>query len=549
MLPREFCVALQFLSLPTVSVGSWILVGLFSLGLVGLLGLTLAGIRRWSKPRQATDDHLSTIGRNTSIPFVLQMASRMLDLVFAMILYRFLAAETVGAYDFAAVIVVNYFGTIADWGLTVLATHEIVRQPSQAPQTFRTTLWLRLRFAILALPIAVIFVLIYNGLAQAEITAVGLTSQQITVIAILVLTLFPAALSASVTAWLQGHERLVAAAVVNLLTNIGSAAFRLTALILGFGIIGIASGALAGALLSALLFWLAMRRFFPEVAWFGPTLPAKPLLKEGYPLLLNSLLMTIFFRFDTILLSAFHGFVVSATYGVAYKLINFTQIVPPIVVNAIFPTLIRRSGDDRAGMSRAYAGTLRMLLNLAFGIAVVATILAVPLTTWLADRPEYLPGSVYALMITIWYLPGSYLNGLTQYVIIALGKKQAITKAFGLTAMVNLGLNIWLIPRYSYVAAASITIVSELVLFLPLWLVLRRERININLASLFWRPALAALLAGSIGWLLLSINVYLAGVVTGLIYGAGLWFSGSIGQTERELAARMLKKLRPQASS
>ncbi|MBM7845787.1 oligosaccharide flippase family protein [Herpetosiphon giganteus] len=541
--------AIRLLSQPTVSVNGWIGVGLFSVGLIGLLGLTLAAIRRWSKPRQATDDHLSTIGRNASIPFALQLTSRMIDLVFAMILYRFLAIETVGAYDFAAIIVVSYFGTIADWGLTVLATHEIVRQPSQAPQTFRTTLWLRLRFAVLALPIAIIFVLIYNGLAEAKITAVGLTREQITVVAILMLTLFPAAISASVTAWLQGHERLVAAAVVNLLTNIGSAAFRLIALVLGFGIIGIASGALAGAVLSALLFWLAMRRFFPDVAWRGPTLPAKPLLKEGYPLLLNSLLMTIFFRFDTILLSAFHGFVVTATYGVAYKLINFTQIVPPIVVNAIFPTLIRRSGDDRAGMSRAYAGTLRMLLNLAFGIAIIATIVAVPLTTWLADKPEYLPGSVYALMITIWYLPGSYLNGLTQYVIIALGKKQAITKAFGLTALVNLGLNIWLIPRYSYFAAATITIISELVLFVPLWLVLRREKITLNLAGLLWRPALSALIAGGVGWLLLAINVYLAGLVTGLIYAAGLWFSGSIGQTERELAARMLKKLRPQASN
>ncbi|WP_054535592.1 flippase [Herpetosiphon geysericola] len=541
--------AIRLLSQPTVSVNGWIGVGLFSVGLIGLLGLTLAAIRRWSKPRQATDDHLSTIGRNASIPFALQLTSRMLDLVFAMILYRFLAIETVGAYDFAAVIVVSYFGTIADWGLTVLATHEIVRQPSQAPQTFRTTLWLRLRFAVLALPIAVVFVLIYNGLAEAKITAVGLTREQMTVVAILMLTLFPAAISASVTAWLQGHERLVAAAVVNLLTNIGSAAFRLIGLVLGFGIIGIASGALAGAMLSALLFWLAMRRFFPDVAWRGPTLPAKPLLKEGYPLLLNSLLMTIFFRFDTILLSAFHGFVVTATYGVAYKLINFTQIVPPIVVNAIFPTLIRRSGDDRAGMSRAYAGTLRMLLNLAFGIAIIATIVAVPLTTWLADKPEYLPGSVYALMITIWYLPCSYLNGLTQYVIIALGKKQAITKAFGLTAVVNLGLNIWLIPRYSYFAAATITIISELVLFVPLWLVLRREKIRLNLAGLLWRPALSALMAGGVGWLLLAINVYLAGLVTGLIYAAGLWFSGSIGQTERELAARMLKKLRPQASN
>ena len=47
--------------------------------------------------------------------------------------------------------------------------------------------------------------------------------------------------------------------------------------------------------------------------------------------------------------------------------------------------------------------------------------------------------------------------------------------AFWITAIFNFGLNALLVPRFGYLAAAAITVASELVLFLPLQRTLRHE--------------------------------------------------------------------------
>lgn len=525
-----------------ISPRTWLATALFSGGLLTLGLLTLLALRWWSR-RQRGDsgDAASSVARNASLPFVLQLLTRAIDFGFVALLYRFASQGQIGAYEFAGVLVVQYLGTLSDWGLTVLTTREVARDHGAAPLYFRTTLRLRLRFALLAIPAATLLIVIYNGLAAARIITLGLDQRTITLIAILVLTLLPSAVSAAATALFQATERLEIPAVLNLLTNIFSALVRVGALALGFGIVGVAGGAFLGAMVGAVLFGHALRRNFADLRLAGPVLPARPLLIEGWPLLLNSLLIGVFFRFDSFIIKAFQGESTLAIYNVAYKFINLTQIIPPVVVNAVFPLLARRAATDRAGMARAYSGTLRVLLLLALPLATAMMVLATPLAGGLADA-TYLPGSAYALAITIWYLPFSFINGLTQYVIIALGRQRAITQAFMITAIFNVGLNIVLVPRYSFIAAAVVTVASEVVLFVPLRRVLRAEGLTPALLSLFWRPAVAAGLMGGAMWVAYQLH-FSAAVVVGLpAYGLGLWLVGAFGVEERALLQRVLKR-------
>jgi len=531
------------LGLAQVSFRAWLATGIFQLGLLLLLGATLYGIR-WRSRRQvqASADAAHAVARNASLPFAIQLITRAIDFGFVYLLYRFVAADSMGAYEAAGVLVVQYLGTLADWGLTVLATRDIARDHAAAPRLFRTTLRLRLRLSLAALALGALFIAANNGLAAAGIIKNGYNQREITLIAILILTLFPAALSAAVTALFQGTERLEIPAVVNLLTNIVSALVRVGALVLGFGIIGVAGGALVGSLVGAGLFALALRRSYPGLGWRGDVLPGRALLAEGWPLLLNALLIGVFFRFDTFIIKAFHGEVAVATYGVAYKFINLTQIIPPVVVNAVFPLLSRRAGADRAGMQRAYVGTLRMLLLAAMPLAVGLTVLAAPLARLMAERPEYLPGAGWAVAITIWYLPFSFINGLTQYVVIALDRQRIITRAFLVTALFNFALNSWLVPRYSFIAAGVITVASELVLFWPLRRVLRQEGVAANLPALFWRPSLAAGLMGLAMWAAALLHPVLAGLVALPVYAAALVLLGAFGEAERALVRRVLRR-------
>jgi len=105
------------------------------------------------------------------------------------------------------------------------------------------------------------------------------------------------------------------------------------------------------------------------------------------------------------------------------------------------------------------------------------------------------PDSAIALAILIWFLPLSFFNGLTQYVLIAIGRQARITLAFVFAAVFNVGANLLLIPRYGYVAAAVVTILSEVVLLVPFLFALRgRVRAGpVLLAALRPVPAAAVL--------------------------------------------------------
>jgi O-antigen/teichoic acid export membrane protein len=80
-----------------------------------------------------------------------------------------------------------------------------------------------------------------------------------------------------------------------------------------------------------------------------------------------------------------------------------------------------------------------------------------------------------------------------QYALIAIQRQKAITLAFAVGTIVNIGCNLVLIPRYGAVAAAAVTIATEVALIATIWPTLRA-------AGLFlpWRTLMTAS-GGAIG--------------------------------------------------
>ena len=109
---------------------------------------------------------------------------------------------------------------------------------------------------------------------------------------------------------------------------------------------------------------------------------------------------------------------------------------------------------------------LRVLLQVAFPLAAGIALLAEPIVAVVGGR-DYLPDSAIALAILICYLPLSYANGLTQYMLIAAGRQRLLTGAFVAALIFNLAANLVLIPRFGYVGAAWVTVASEIVLLVP----------------------------------------------------------------------------------
>jgi O-antigen/teichoic acid export membrane protein len=186
--------------------------------------------------------------------------------------------------------------------------------------------------------------------------------------------------------------------------------------------------------------------------------------------MLNGLLNNVFFRFDIQVLQT-QGSAVVGNYANAYKVIDAAGVIPSSFVLALFPQLSRRATAE-GGLLTAYALAGKLLGGVALILSAGLTLLAEPLTR-LAWGPEFLPHSAIALQILAWFLPLSFFNGLTQYVLIALGRQASITRAFALAAVFNVGANVLLVPVFGYVAAAAITIATEIVLLVPFLRALR----------------------------------------------------------------------------
>jgi len=165
--------------------------------------------------------------------------------------------------------------------------------------------------------------------------------------------------------------------------------------------------------------------------------------------------------------------------------------------------------------------------------------------------PGLRPVSRYqlALAILIWFLPLSYANGVTQYVLISLRRQGSITVSFAIAAIFNLVANLLLIPLYGYFAAAAITVATEVVILLPFLRTLRQEEILPPLLALAWRPAVAALVMGAA---MLAIRNFdpqalvpalAAAVAAPPVYLAALWLLGAFGVEERALMRRVLGRV------
>ena len=198
------------------------------------------------------------------------------------------------------------------------------------------------------------------------------------------------------------------------------------------------------------------------------------MMHESYPLMLNHLLATVFFKSDVILMEAINGVTIVGIYSTAYKWLDALNIIPAFFTLALLPLMSRQAHEDPKALARNYVFGFKSLVMVALPLAVVTTFIA-PALIGVLGGSEFLPEGGIALQIMIWSIPLGWINSLTQYVLIALDRQRQITFAFVAAVSFNVGGNLIFLPQYSYRAAAVTTILSELALLIGFYYLLRKR--------------------------------------------------------------------------
>ena len=461
------------------------------------------------------------IALNTAAPII----ARFIDAAFAIVYLRLLGRANVGEYTFL-VVFTTYLDTLVDFGLTALMAREVSRGVISAPQAVRAVRAIRLGLWLVGLPLVV---LVYGPLKQTA----NLSEEAAVAGWIFYAALLPNVLARTSSGILWAAERLDLNAAVSVLTTMTKTALGAIVLFGGFGLIGLATASLMTNIVTAAVLWRLASSVHISTTPTGNQ-PPPNWLKEAWPLFINQLLQGLFFKVDALLLPGMAGDVAAGTYAAAYKVSEGAGVFSSSLTLALFPRLSRDTD-----LTHAYRLALRALLQLAFPLAVGVALLSEPIVALVGGK-QYLPDSAIALAILICYLPLSYINGLTQYVLIAAGKQRLMTGAFAAALVFNVVANVILIPRFSYIGAAWVTVASEVVLLVPFRLAASRIAHGVSVIAEARTPILATLLmAPVVWWLRDAIHPLVAIPIGAAVYTLALWSLGGIDAHQRRVLGNL----------
>ncbi|MFZ4816822.1 MAG: flippase, partial [Phototrophicaceae bacterium] len=345
--------------------------------------------------------------------------------------------------------------------------------------------------------------------------------------------------SKGMTSLYYAFERAEYPAAVATVTSVSKAILQVAALLLGFGMIGLAAVSIFNNVLTLAILAYAGRDMIGRPALRVEVAKIRTMAFESFPLMLNHFLATIFFQIDVVILEALLGAAIVGKYSVGYRWLLALNIIPAYFTTALFPRLSQQAMTDRAALKRGYQLALKLLAFLVFPAAVLLTALAYPLTILLGGQ-AFMPEGALALQVIAWSMPIGWLNSLTQYVLIALNRQRALTWAFAAGVTFNITANLIFIPIYGYLTAAVTTILSEALLLAGFMWILRADVRGVNPLAVLLKPALAAAAMAACIWLGSGVNLALGALLGVIVYPLVWWGLRPLNGEERALIGRLL---------
>jgi O-antigen/teichoic acid export membrane protein len=219
----------------------------------------------------------------------------------------------------------------------------------------------------------------------------------------------------------------------------------------------------AGCLVASLyLIWILRKRMADVDFSFSLRLPSRAtiarMLKLGIPLAASYLMVQVYWNIDTIILGVMDKPEAVGVYSAAYRVVMVATGVCYTITNAFYPGLSYYYRHDVVAYRQKLIKMLTVVITLGIGASVLIFILRNMIISRIYGNGY--EGSVIALAILSVAVAGDYIVSAFGTAFISAGFEKVALAAVVFGAVSNIGFNILLIPRYSYVGAGIATVLS-----------------------------------------------------------------------------------------
>jgi O-antigen/teichoic acid export membrane protein len=469
---------------------------------------------------------IQRIAKNIGVLSGSQVIGYLLAFIYTIYIARYLGADGYGILSFA-IAFTTILGIFADLGLSTLAVRELSRDKSQINKYVGNITLLKIVLSVFTFGIIAIIINLLNY-----------PQQVINVVYLFGLTVIVSSFSQMFYSLFQAHERMEYQSMGNILTNILIFAGIFYGISQGFDVIEFALiYFIASLIVLVYSFIMSVWRFVPPVLKFDQDF-SKFLMKQAIPLSIVIIFSTMYVKIDTVLLSLLQGDVAVGWYNAAYRLIELLQFVPSVYTLAIFPVLSNFHSSSKKDFEAIYRKSFKYLIILGLPIAAITTVLAdeIILVLFQSGFTE----SILALQILIWSVPFMFLSYTAAWIFISMNKQNLLLKLTFVGLILNVILNLILIPQFSYIGAAVVTVITDVFGITLGYYFLSKYICKIKIHRIIVKPAVASVLV-SLLIFKLNMGLVLSIIISIISYLALLVLFKAFSKEDYEIFQNMLK--------
>jgi len=479
----------------------------------------------------ATKPSLGTqVFQNTAAQLIGRVFSIGFSGATSILLARYLGKERLGEYG-AIYAYLALYGFLATFCLEQILAREISLRRTQGAEIFRTGTLTALGFSIAGFFIA--------PLAAPLFGYTGSLRWLIAVAAVDLLILPPLRFSGII---FQVEMRLWYSVVIGLVRQ---AMWLVAVLLLAMRMAAfyevIVARLIVGILEAVIVIWNVNRVGLVQGKPRFIASEARTMIKEGLPLVLMTLAVSIYHRIDQVMLHKMSGDQVLGPYVIAVQLTELFSALPVALMISLFPALAQSAGEE-AKFTRYLGESFRFLMVVVFAACTLVTPIAYPLVELFYGK-QFL-STAGLLIVLVWSEVPVFFGVVLSNALIA--KRLQKYTAYGAVAgaAVNVLLNLVLIPRYAAMGASWATVISYTlaVLMIPMLLAPVRPIIVLGL-KVAMRPLLLALaIVGGLQYV--GVTFWWKLVFAAVAFGGGGWMIGAVTGQDVNRLVQMLR-LRP----
>jgi polysaccharide transporter, PST family len=415
------------------------------------------------RSRLESRENLQKIISNVGWLFIDRIVRMGFGLIVGVWVARYLRPEQFGVYNYV-IAFVGLFNPLTCLGLDSIVVRDIVRDPSQKNEILGTVFVLKIISACLTL---LLILLIISLLRPNErmiqwlviIAGGGWVFQAFDTIDFW----FQSQTQSKYTVWAKNTAFVISSLLKIVL-------IKMQAPLIAFFWLALIEVIIAAIGLVIVYRW--NKNSFRD--WRPNWLRAKKLVQVSYPLILSGVAVVIYMKIDQIMLGEMLGDKAVGIYSAAVRISELWYFLPIAIASSVNPAIIKAKEISRKHYHKRLQATFNLMVGLGYTVSLFIGFLSKPIILTLFDN-NYIE-SIPILSVHVWSSVFVFIGVVKEYWLVLEGMTVVSFLSTFLGAIINIVLNLFLIPAYGGLGAAIATLVAYAIpgyftcfLYRPMW--------------------------------------------------------------------------------